>query len=279
MALFDLYQLAVLYNLRRSDAGFLPTDFHPPPMSSTTPSCSSPTKSRGYSSLPLPTPPLLPKTPKRPGTITVPGLTPLARGSAVRQRQDGDTDRVNKYTREDYEEYFREDLSCRVFVDYEVFMKYVLHVPEDWRTKWGPALDAVKADASFKKSHKDYCGLCSDNGAVEGKFYRPLVDTANAVLDVVSRSNFDDIPPGKHQYYRVNDPNHISGGVMNKSGLSPDLVLLDKGLPDSDESLHWANPLHVLEVKQQNNSICDGKSMPRLVVNGECPVDSFHVWL
>ena len=36
MALLDLYQLAVLYNLRRSDAEFLPNRSNQPPMSNTT---------------------------------------------------------------------------------------------------------------------------------------------------------------------------------------------------------------------------------------------------
>ena len=280
MALFDLYQLAVLYNLRRSDAGFLHIDSHPPPMSSTTPSCSSPTKSRGCSSLPLPAPPLLPKTPKRPGTITVAGLTPVARGSSVRQKQDGNTDRVDGYNCEEYEEYVREDLSCRVFVDYEVFMKYVLHAPEDWKTKWGPALDAVKANWKFNKYHKEYCGLCDRNGTPEASLYKPLAEMANAVLDVLSRSRFDGIPSEKRQHYHVNEPNRVKGGVMNKHGLSPDLVLLDKNrpIPKKCESVHWANPLHVLEVKPQDNAICDGKHMPRLVVNGMCAAGSFRVW-
>ena len=274
MALLDLYQLAVLYNLRRSDAEFIPNRSHQPPMSKTTQSCPSPTKSSGCSSLPPPTPPLLPKTPKRPGTVTVPGLTPLSRGSSVRQRQDGDTDRVDKLGRKDYEEYVREDLRCRVFVDYEVFIKYVLHVPADWKTKWGPALDAVKADAKFKEHHENYCGLCDGQGAREENFYPPLVDTANAVLDVISRSNFDDIPSEQRQYYRVNHLNHIMGGVMNKKNLSPDLVLLDKNFPNTNKSLHWANPLHVLEVKPHDNAICDGKNMPRLVVDGKCSAGS-----
>ena len=157
-------------------------------------------------------------------------------------------------------------------------MEYVLHVPRDWKTKWRPALNAVKADENFKKFH-DYCGLCDNGGTPESHFYPPLVNTANAVLDVVSESDFDDIPSGKHQYYRVNDPYRISGGVMNKSGLSPDLVLLDKDLPHTNASLHWANPLHVLEVKPHDTAICDGKNMPRLVMNGKCPAGSFRIQL
>ena len=280
MALFDLYQLAVLYNLRRFDAGFSPNHSHPSPMSGTTPSHPSPTKTRDHSSLPPPAPPILPRTPKRPGTITLPVLTPISRGSSVKQKQDGDTDLVIKHNRDEYEAYIREDLSCRVFVDYEVFMRYVLHVPKDWKIEWKPALDKIKADANFKKHHEDYRRLCNINGAVgEKRFYKPLMDTANAVLDVLSRSEFDGIPTGKRQYYHINDPNHIKGGVMNKRGLSPDLVVLKKGRPGPGkmESIHWANPLHVLEVKPDDNAICDGTCIPRLVVDGECAAGPFRV--
>jgi len=240
-------------------------------MSSSTPSHSSPTKPRGWSSLPLPTPSLSPKTPKKRDPTTGTILTPNTRGTAVRQKQDGNSDRIDKHD--------REDLGSRVLVDYEVFMKYVLHVPEDWETDWKPTLDAVKADANFQKFHKNCCGLCDGKKTPEKDFYPPLVHTANAVLDVVSRSNFEGITPGKHQYYRVNDPSCISGGVMNKHGLSPDLVLLDQDFPDTSTPLRWANPLHVLEVKPHDNAICDGEDMPRLVVNGKCPAGSFCVRL
>jgi len=73
---------------------------------------------------PEPLSPLHPKTPERNGNTTrpVPGITPQSRGSSVRQRQEGDTDRVDNYNRDDYEEYIREHLKNRVFVDFEVFI-------------------------------------------------------------------------------------------------------------------------------------------------------------
>jgi len=163
-----------------------------------------------------------------------------------REEEEGDC--------EEYEEHVREDLRHRVFVDYDVFMKYVLHVPEDWETKWRPALDVVKADANFKKYYENYCGLCGGNGALEQKnFYAPLMEMANAVLDVVSRSDFDNIPNIGENRPRLG--------------------------PDANKSLHRANPLHALKVKPYDNLICDGKNMPRLVVNGKCPSGSFRVGL
>ena len=270
MALVDFYQLAVLYNLHRRDAESLSKHSYPP---MSTPVLSHSPSPGAHSSLPLSASPV-PQTPRHSQVISpAVGLTPLSIGSSIRQRQEGDIDRVDQYNRADYEEYIREDLNCRVFVDYEIFMKRVLQVPDDWKTRWGPAIEAIKADAEFDEHHKNYCGLCEESGTLEKKFYPPLMETANAILGVVSRSNFKDIPSGRRQYYYVSDPQHLKGGVMNKMSLSPDLVLLHKNrVPPQrgiNKTLHWANPLHVLEVKPYDSALCDGKIIPRLVVDGE----------
>jgi len=265
MALVDFYQLAVLFNLRRRDAQFLSEHSYPP--------MSTPAPPRTYASLPhhnfvVPTTP-----PRGRDPSTVLGLTPVSRGAAIHKGQEGDTDRVDKYDRADYEDYIREDLGCRVFVDYEVFMKQVLHVPDDWKTRWGPAIDAVKADGEFKRHHEQYCKMCNEGMTPEKEFYSPLMETANAVLEVVSRSNFNHIPSERRQYYCVSDPSHLRGGVMSKKNLCPDIVLLHKNRTppeDTKEKLvYWANPLHVLEVKPYDNAICDGARMPHLIVDGE----------
>jgi len=281
MALVDFYQLAVLYNLRRCDAEFLPNHSPPFPMSATTPPRQPSTEPSVHSPLPAPVLPVPKTPPRRREPATTAGSTPLSRGSSVLRRQEGDTDRVGKYTRADYEKYIREDLSCRVFVDFEVFMKRVLHVPDDWKTRWGPAIDAIKADATFSEHHEKYCRLCEEKGTAEQNFYPRLMEMANAALDVIFRTYFEGIPSERRQYYHVNNPNHIKGGVMNERGLSPDLVLLqeDRRRGGASESLHWANPLQVLEVKPYDNALCDGRNMPRLVVDGKRTRDYFRVWL
>src|SRR6266478_2143479 len=117
MALVDFYQLAVLYKLRRPDAGFLPIHSHSFSMSDTSSSPSPPPPSSpvelDHVHPPLPPTQPGPKTPERkPGaarSLQPEGVTPLSRGSSIRQRQEGDTDRGDKYTRGDYEPYIRED--------------------------------------------------------------------------------------------------------------------------------------------------------------------------
>jgi len=51
-----------------------------------------------------------------------------------------------------YDDCIHEDLTSRVFVDFEVFIKRFLHAPDDWKTLWGPAIDAVKVDSAFNKT-------------------------------------------------------------------------------------------------------------------------------
>jgi hypothetical protein len=285
MALVDFYQLIALYNLRRADAGFLSTHSHPPPMATTPPPLSpspsvEPDEAR---SSPPPSVQPTPKTPeqKRGSVNPALGITPQSLGTAVRQRQEGDTDRVDKYNRGDYDDYVREDLKSRVFVDFDVLLKSVLHAPDDWKTRWGPTIEAVKADQEFAKLHEKYCKNCENGDLKEDRFYKPLEETTNAILAVLTRPpHFDAMPRGIPQYLHVNDPKKLRGGVFGKANLTPDLITLHKEChPSEGGTLHWANPLHILEVKRSDNSISDGTGMPNLVVDGKCAVSSFYGWL
>jgi len=282
MALVDFYQLAILYKLRRQDAGF--PHSHSFSMSDTSPSLSPPPPSSPVQpdQVHPPLPPTQPefKTPERKRVATrslqQEGVTPLSRGSSIRQRQEGDTDRVDKYNCDDYESYVREDLKSRVFVDFEVFMKNVLHVPDDWETRWRSVIEAVKADTDFNQHHTNYCGLCATRSTVEEPFYKPLTDTANAVLKVLAESEFDGVSSGIPQRYCVVKEKRLQGGIFNKTGLSPDVIALHDDYNCSNmEDLHWANPLHVLEVKPFDSVICDGRDMPKLVVNGQLSNEIF----
>ena len=271
MALIDFFQVVELYKLRCADGCFLPIDPDPLPMSAPPPRPSTPLFGSHRVRI---------GTPKRIASISRsrPGPTPPNRGSSSRKGQEGDTDRDEKYAREDYDNYIREDLNSRVFVDFEVFLKSVLHAPNDWKTQWNPAIEKVKTNENFKAHHKKYCQQCEEVGALETMFYRPLADTANAVLDVVSWPEFKDISDsGNPQYYQVYNKKSLRGGVMSKKNLSPDLVVLHKDLkPVPGKNLRWANALHVLEVKPSDAAICDGMNMPRLIVDGKS--DRIVLW-
>ena len=271
MALVDFYQLAILRELSCADPGFPSIRSHRLCMPDTSPPY-SPTPSVEpddvRSSLPPSIQPQL-KTPEHEPSATCPmqDTTPLSRGSSIRQRQEGDTDRVEGYDREDYEEYVHEDLKSRVFVDYEVFMKSVLHVPKDWNTQWKSVIRAVEADPEFQKHCKEYFECCDCSATREELFYRPLAKMTNTVLDIWSEFGGSD--SGIHQAYHVNRPRKLQGGIFNKANLSPNLVVVHKDCPTKSNNLHWANALRILEVKPYGNVICDGCDMPNLVVDGE----------
>ena len=117
--------------------------------------------------------------------------------------------------------------------------------------------------------HEGYCCKCNDSDATEKSFYPFLIETANAALSVLSRFVSNDTPPVVPQYYHANDPKRLRGGVINVSNLSPDIVVLHKDCRPSERNLHWANPLHILEVKPYDSAICDGSDILRLVVKGK----------
>ena len=240
MALVDFCQVAVQYKLRRTGTRFLTTHSHPPPMSATTPSP--------------------PPSPSVESDQTHSSLPPSTQPEFITPHPCGwHSDEEDEYYA-DYDHHVHVDLQSRVFVDFEVFMKSVLHVPDDWKTRWGPVIEAVKAHQEFMKHHKEYCEHCENEAPLEGSFYEPLMGATNAVIDVLSRSTFNGFSPGIPQHIRVDESN-----------LSPDLKTLRKDCPSSKTKRpHWTNPLwHALEVTPSRNFACDGRYIPRLVVDGK----------
>ena len=246
MALVDFYKLALLYSLSRGDAGILSDRSNPPPMP-------APADATGL----------------------VRGQTPLSYGTSIVQKLRPDTDQSQKYTSDKYEEYIVQDFERhRVFIDIDVFMENVLHVPNDWRETWADAIAKVKADGPFKIAHIRYSRLCDTSGAPERDFYEPLVSMTNAILK--SCQSQVSVMPRTPQRYLVNDPKRVSCGIIDD--LSPDIVAVHGGfLPDTDVTedlakkprMTWAHPLQVLEVKPWDNALVDGSCMPRLMVNGK----------
>jgi hypothetical protein len=43
-----------------------------------------------------------------------------------------------------------------VFIGIEDFMKFILHIPSDWRAQWGPVVRSVKRDPAFMKHYLEY---------------------------------------------------------------------------------------------------------------------------
>jgi len=284
MALVDFYQLAVLYNLSRGDVGVPSNRSRPPPMPTTTSSSSrsSATESgQTYSPLSSTTQFKL-KTPDRKPNATRPVAdpTPIALGTSILQKLQLDTDKNQTYDVDKYEEFITQDFERhRVFVDIDVFMKHVLHVPENWKGLWGRTIRQIKRDGVFSTAHWDYYRQCATRGVKESDFYKPLVDMGNAILAITSLDDSEDyIKPRTPQTYLRNDPKRVLCGVM--TDLSPDIVAVHDGfLPHirsgerdgrclEQSNLTWAQPLQALEVKPWDGALVDGSCMPRLKVNG-----------
>ena len=256
MALVDLYQLVVQYKLRCADTSFLPTISQSLPVSTTLPPSPAPPVEPDQASSSLsPSAQTLPQTSER-GSGAVRNVPDTGTPGSCGSSEEDDPEQVYGYKRDEYDEYIHEDLSSRVFVDFDVFMKSVLHVPDDWKTLWGPAIEAVKEDPNFYGCHERYHWLCSDPRPAETSFYESLMKTANAALDVLSQPKLESTP-GIPQHYRVNDAKKLQGGVTNRVGLSPD-------------------PLHILAVKPCDDLLCGGENMPKLVVDGRLEATYFR---
>ena len=165
-----------------------------------------------------------------------PGSTLSDRGSSAPEEQEDDTDRIDWCKREDYD-YTDDDLDSRVLVNFEVFLRSVLHVPCDWKILWGSAIEAVKVDQEFSTHHREYCRRREEHGSSGQSFSDALRKTANAVIDVVSTSKF---------------------------------------YGTSGNSIHQANNFCILEGKPYRGAICNGKCMPRLIVDGKHVSSSSH---
>ena len=275
MALIDFYQLAVLHKLSRDNGAVFSKPSNPPPMPATR-------SSARLSSTINPTTQLEPKTPQHDRDVThsTRFSTPISVGTAILRKVEADTDQTIKYNREKYEQYIAQDFERhRVFVDIDVFMKHVLHVPDNWEELWGRTIRQIKRDRDFAKAIWDYTRQCGTQGVQEVTFYNPLVHIANTILKISESSSSDFTKPLTPQRYLRNDPRNIQCGMMKD--LSPDLVAvhqesLKSFQPDEKDenklqrsNITWAQPLQVLEVKPWDSALVDGSCMSMLKVNGE----------
>jgi hypothetical protein len=216
----------------------------------------------------------VPQTPQRKHgpTQSARGLTPKANGTSLFQKLQYAAEQSKKYDSSKYEEYIVQDFERhRIFVDMDVFMKSVLRVPDNWQELWRGTIEEIKRDETFLVAYCEYNRQCEITGAGETRFYEPLVNMANAILDFSSNSESDEsVKPRTPQRYLRNDPRKVFGGVIGN--LSPDIVAVhEESLPYLTPEGHvtWAQTLQALEVKPSDGALIDGSCIPRLIVDGE----------
>jgi len=215
----DFYQLTILHRLSRSRVGDPSDRSHPPPMPAT----------------------MQPRKPD--ATRSVLNPTPMSCGASILHKLRHATEQPPKHD----DEYILGDFDYhRVFVDVDVFMKHILHVPENWRELWGRTITRIKHDETFLVSYWDYRRECAIQGAEESRFYRPLVDMANTVLEFSTEDSLDEpVKLRTPQRHLREDPKKVHPEGSN---------------------LTWAQSL---EVESSDDALDDGSRIPRLKVNGE----------
>ena len=284
MALVAFYQLAALYKLSCSDVGGLSESSHPPFMPATKPPNShSPAVQPGQSnSVPASSPRLAPTTPDRNRGATRPVVhsMPLSVETAIIQKLQPGPDQAQKYDSAKYEQYIVEEFECHgVFVDIDVFMKHVLHIPEDWGVSWARTIRQIKRDPRFLTAQWDLTRQGGTRGGHGEKFYKPLVDMTNTIIKFSEMLPDDSVEPRTRVRYLRNDPKKILHG--SAQDLSPDIVAVQDSflsrLSSREQSeqhlrttdLTRAQPPHTLEVEPIDYALVDGYRMPRLKVNGK----------
>ena len=167
------------------------------------------------------------------------GSTSSTFGSPNHKEQEGNADSGERCKHEDHNNAYQ-DLDTQVFVDFEVFLQSALHVPRDWRTLWGPAIEAIKAGQEFSTYHGEYCRRCEEDSLGQS-FSDLLIKTTNTIIDVMSTSKFN----GISGIPLVNNPRKPPGDTIDGANFSPILAV-----PHEDRRpLHWTDDIHILKGK------------------------------
>ena len=199
--------------------------------------------------------------------------------------QDLDTDYVEEYDDDGHEPepyILRHFKRHRVFVGVEDFMKNVLHVPDDWKTRWGPTIEQVKANKLFQLHHGSYSNRCDISSSEEEPFYELLIGMLNVILHVTRKSPLGSIKPKTPQCHTTNDSKGVLYRALKEGNLSQDIGVVHKHLPHhpkqnrlykrrlfpSKSNQTRAQPVQVLEVKRFHGGLIDGSCIPRLRGNG-----------
>ena len=221
------------------------------------------------------------KAPKRKPDATrpIPDPTLITLGSPILQRLQLDTDQAQEYYSTKYDQYIVRDFEhYRVFLDIDVFMKRVLCVPENWKELWGPIIGRIKRDRVFLTALWDCSRRCKTQEVQEQRFYKPLVDMGNVILNLSKPSSDDTIKPQILQRYLVGDPERVLCGVMNnlpsdiaavRDGFLLHILSEDEEWHLEDTNLTQAQPFQMQEADAQDDVLVDGSCIPRLKIDGK----------
>ena len=127
-----------------------------------------------------------------------------------------------------------------VFVDIEDFMGSVLHIPADWRARWGPVIHAVKRNPDFMKHYLKH------RSRHENEYAKPEESHYESLLlmnDIIVRAAFPTVP---------------------SQGATPTPLLLRQFV-------------HIVDDGSSDCILDDGSFIPRLVAKGKV-TRTLHVY-
>ena len=126
---------------------------------------------------------------KRDNTNPVPDPIPTPVQTPILQQLHFDVGEYEEYDFDNYGYHLVRDFKYyRVFVDIDVFMKRVLHVPDNWKELWGPTIGRIKRDPVFSTAHWDYSRQCGTQ-RIDGRFCKSLVDMGNTIPHIRSKQH------------------------------------------------------------------------------------------
>ena len=107
-----------------------------------------------------------------------------------------DADKAKKYDSAKYKQYITQDFESHwVFVDIEVFMKNVLHIPDNWKELWGPTINRIKSRPDFLMAHLDYSRQCDTESLKETLGTRAQIPTGHIVNTLRAQATCDSNMP------------------------------------------------------------------------------------
>ena len=222
------------------------------------------------------------KIPERGRTTTHPDadVTPLFVETSAAQRMQPHMDQPQEYGITEYEGNTPQDFAHnQVFVDIDVFMAHVLHVPEDWEVSWDSVIRKIKCDSAFLAAHRDFTRRSGTQGAEEWRPHKSLVDMTNVVVEFSDMLPDAPAKPRTRAHHLGNDKQGAPRRLTNDpktdviavhSSFLPYLRLEEREQNRlAEPNPAWAQPLQLLEVKSLDCALVDGSCMPRLRTNGK----------
>ncbi len=229
-----------------------------------------------YTHIAQPNLPRTPTTRRNASSVSKLTSTPAAKGIIGQQAAS---------TRAEVDPYLAEDLrTSRVYLPFEIFLKKVLNLPEDWESnvEFQRCLTALEGNDALREKMDAYLDACDTEG-VENTLYAPAASLYNQATSVMVETEGTDISSTLYAYRQ--DPKRVVGSRASVKGdRSPNLggvlyALWLDCLNDLDRvnrkgpspKCSWEQLLLFWEFKKDHDFVDQGVGAPTVLdKNGAC---------